>query len=251
MRERRTSRALERIARKAARLVVVLDYDGTLVPIAATPDLAAPDDELLKLLARLAANPRIEVHVVSGRARDALEEWLGDLPVCLWAEHGAFRHRPGSSWESMVAIPDGWNEEVDAAMAFVTATTPGSLLERKKAAVAWHYRNVAPNVAEERAGILRARLAPALEDGRLELVEGRKVIEVRPRGVNKGIVARHLPAAPEATIIAVGDDRTDDDLFEALPPSSVKVAVGAERRLAGYVLPDYRAVRDWLSALAG
>ncbi len=251
MREPDVIGEIERIAAGAARLALVLDYDGTLVPLVATPELASPDDELLALLTKLSGDPRIETHIVSGRARDVLDEWLGALPVWLWAEHGAFRRRPDSSWEATVGLPAGWRHEVEIAGDLVTATTPGSLLERKTAAVAWHYRNVEPGLARERAGVLRARLAPVLERHGLEFVEGNKVLEVRPRGVNKGIVARQLAAAPGGTIVAVGDDRTDDDLFEALPPSSITVAVGGERSHARYTLPDWIAVRDLLRALAG
>jgi trehalose 6-phosphate synthase/phosphatase len=59
-------------------------------------------------------------------------------------------------------------------------------------------------------------------------------------------------AGQEGTaILAIGDDRTDEDLFEALPASSIKVAVGVHRPGAVYVLPDYRAVRELLRSLAG
>ena len=62
-------------------LFLLLDYDGTLVPFAPTPDLAEPDDELILLLQELAARPLTEVHVVSGRSRETLERWLGALPI--------------------------------------------------------------------------------------------------------------------------------------------------------------------------
>ncbi len=248
--EPETIAALRRSFADAAVPIVVLDYDGTLVPIAAMPDLAVPDGELRELLTAMAARPRMQVHVVSGRARDVLDDWLGDLPITLWAEHGAFRRQPFEpAWERFAEIPPGWRAPVESVMELVAASTPGSLLERKSAAIAWHYRNAPGELAGEHARLLRARLAPALRSGEIELVEGRKVIEVRPRGVNKGIVARHLPAGPGTAILAIGDDRTDDDLFEALPPSSVKIAVGVERRRCDDVLPDYRAVRTLLRAI--
>jgi trehalose 6-phosphate synthase/phosphatase len=62
-------------------LFLLLDYDGTLVPFAPTPDLAEPDDKLILLLQELAARPLTEVHMVSGRSRETLERWLGALPT--------------------------------------------------------------------------------------------------------------------------------------------------------------------------
>ena len=74
--------------RRHQRLRLLLDYDGTLVPLARSPGLAAPDEELLVLLERLAESPGIEIDIVSGRPHETLERWFGDLPITLWAEHG-------------------------------------------------------------------------------------------------------------------------------------------------------------------
>ncbi len=78
--------ALAARLRSAERLVLLLDYDGTLVPFARSPDLAAPDRPLRDLLGALAAKPGVRVHVVSGRRKEPLERWLGDLPIALHAE---------------------------------------------------------------------------------------------------------------------------------------------------------------------
>lgn len=86
------------IAEGLFRPVLLLDYDGTLVPLAQSPALASPDLPLLELLAKLAGV--CEVHIVSGRLRDELKHWLGQLPIHLWAEHGAFVHLPASSSSS-------------------------------------------------------------------------------------------------------------------------------------------------------
>lgn len=70
--------------------LLLLDHDGTLVSFAPTPAAAKPDRELRTLLARLAEDARNEVVIVSGRDRDTLAAWLGDLDVALVAEHGAW-----------------------------------------------------------------------------------------------------------------------------------------------------------------
>ena len=86
--------ALTRRLAETDALLLLLDYDGTLVPFAATPELARPDAGLVALLGAIAARPDTEVHVVSGRAREALDHWLGHLPVWLHAEHGFWSRAP-------------------------------------------------------------------------------------------------------------------------------------------------------------
>ncbi|MGH9374081.1 MAG: trehalose-phosphatase, partial [Vicinamibacterales bacterium] len=76
--------------KKAPRLALLLDYDGTLVPIAPTPELAQPQADLLSLLGALAARPGTCVHLVSGRPSAVLGTWFDSLPLVLWAEHGAY-----------------------------------------------------------------------------------------------------------------------------------------------------------------
>ena len=88
--------ALTRRLAETDALLLLLDYDGTLVPFAATPDLARPDPGLVSLLGAAAARPDTEVHVVSGRAREALDHWLGHLPVWLHAEHAFWSRAPDS-----------------------------------------------------------------------------------------------------------------------------------------------------------
>ena len=80
--------------RTAGHRTLLFDYDGTLVPIAALPELATPDEALLRLIGELAELPNTEVHIVSGRSRASLEEWLGKLPVWLHVEHGFWLARP-------------------------------------------------------------------------------------------------------------------------------------------------------------
>jgi trehalose 6-phosphate synthase/phosphatase len=233
----------------APRVVIVLDYDTTLVPVAKVPDLALPDNELLVLLAALAERADTTLHLVSGRPREIMDGWFGHLPVSLWAEDGV-HHRPiGSSWESTMAVPPDWDRRVVPILQQFTASTPGSLVERKSASVAWHYRIAHPEFGARQAHELRMLLGDALSNQPLEVVEGNKVIEVRLRGVSKAAVAAHLSAKSESSVIlAVGDERFDGDLFRGLPASSVRVSIGAGR--GRYLqVEDHRAVRELLRSL--
>jgi trehalose 6-phosphate synthase/phosphatase len=236
-------------AAAASELRVLLDYDGTLVPLARSPELAAPDNEILSLLEALASARRIRVDLVSGRPRQTLEEWFGDLPVSLWAEHGFwYRPREMHDWQSSsLTIPD-WLTRIRPILEQFTAHTPGSHVETKSASIAWHYRRAERDFGARQAHELRMLLGDALSNQPCEVLEGKRVIEVRLRGVSKALVAERVLAEMRSggQLIAIGDDRTDNELFRALPLSSVTIAVGTSPSDARFRVPDHRAVRQLL-----
>ncbi|MGK4005213.1 bifunctional alpha,alpha-trehalose-phosphate synthase (UDP-forming)/trehalose-phosphatase [Sorangium sp. So ce1036] len=240
---------LERV-QHAPRRVWILDYDGTLVPFASMPELAAPDDELLSLLGVLSERDR--VHVVSGRLRADLERWFGALPLDLHAEHGFWSRSRGSrEWIPLEPGAAAWKGEIRAVLEDITRRTPGSFVEEKAVSLAWHYRRADAELAGEHARELRARVAERLPMDALEILGGAKVLEIRPRGVHKGrVVPGILADAPaSAAVIAIGDDRTDEDIFAALPPSAHTIHVGTQTSRAAYRLPDPRAVRRLLRSI--
>lgn len=229
-----------------------MDYDGTLVPLARSPELAAPDEELRSLLEGLATSPGIRVDIVSGRPRQILEGWFGEQPLSLWAEHGFWhRARPGAEWQAAATMGPDALGRIRPILAQFTASTPGSHLEIKTASIAWHYRGAQREFGARQAHELRMLLGDALSNQPFEVLEGEKVIEVRLRGVSKAIVAHrvHAETCADTLVVAIGDDRTDEDLFRALAPSGLTVAVGRRPTCARFRVNDYRAVRQILRAL--
>jgi trehalose 6-phosphate synthase/phosphatase len=238
--------------RETEDLLVFLDYDGTLVPYTATPELARPDAGLLELLEGLASRPRTELHVVSGRAREALERWLGALPISLHAEHGFWSRPPGESeWIPAAEVTGEWREPALAILRDITARTPGSLIEVKSVALAWHYRMADQEAGARRANEVRLHLSQLLSNQPVEILAGHKVLEIRPHGVHKGRIVP--PLSPErlaaTTVLAVGDDRTDEDLFAALPPEAITVRVGPGPTRARFRVDGVAAVRALLRSL--
>ena len=235
-----------------APLRLLLDYDGTLVPFARSPELAIPDDDLLLLLHELSAARGIEVEIVSGRSRGTLERWFGHLSIGLWAEHGFWRRRVSQrKWEPAAAVGIDWMDRLKPIIDQFVSATPGSRLETKSASLAWHYRGAARQFGARQAHELRMLFGHLLSNQPLEVVEGRKVIEVRLRGASKSMVAERVRAEtrPGTVIVAIGDDRVDEELFRALPPSSLTVAVDRRHTIAKYRLDDYKAVRRELRGL--
>ncbi len=247
-------RLVVRAAETASQRLLLLDYDGTLTPLVATPGLAAPTRSLLSLLRTLAEQPATSVHVVSGRDRATLDAWLGGLPVGLHAEHGLWsRMAAGAEWTRADVVPTLPREkDVVALIEDAVKRTPGTLMERKSTGVAWHYRQADPKLAAAELRRLRSALVTLLDGEPAEVHAGHRVLEVRLSGVDKGTaIAPALVGLPDGTaIIAIGDDRTDEQLFAALPPDAMTIYVGDGPSRARLRLSSVAEVRLLLVDLA-
>lgn len=238
--------------REAPRVAMLLDYDGSLVPIAASPELAIPDADLLSLLTALADKPSVDLHLVSGRPRPFLDEWFGHLLMGLSAEHGfGYRAPRDREWLSEMTVPADWADHVLPILDDFVENTPGSWIETKTASLAWHYRAVDAGLGMHQADVLRARLADARRVRPFAILEGKKVIEVRLQGVTKALTVRRILATNAGgRVIAVGDDATDEELFAALPPESLTIGIGDEPISAKYRVGDPDRLRSLLRSIA-
>ncbi|MBS1616028.1 MAG: bifunctional alpha,alpha-trehalose-phosphate synthase (UDP-forming)/trehalose-phosphatase [Bacteroidetes bacterium] len=244
---------LERIEAKyccAEHRLLLLDYDGTLVPFYDQPDAARPDDALLHLLACIAGEPANRLAIISGRDRHTLERWLGHLPLDLIAEHGAWYRVQGGEWESRHDADGSWKTKYIHKLNGFTRATPGALIEEKSYSIVWHYRQCDPFLAQRRVAEIRNALEKNAQAEGLQLLDGNKVLEIRNPAINKGRATRRwLHSEPYDFILAAGDDTTDEDMFKALPTGSVSLRVGSKRSAASFFVKDYKALRRILEQL--
>jgi trehalose 6-phosphate synthase/phosphatase len=207
--------------RKAKKRLFMFDYDGTLTPIVKEPQAAIPSDRVIRNLKQLAANPNNAVWIISGRDQSFLDEWMGHIPeLGLSAEHGSFMRLPHTTeWENLAEHYDmEWQKAVMKVFQYYTERTQGSFIERKKIALTWHYRR-----ADHELGIFQAKECQkkleqtVAKDYEVEVMPGKANLEVRPRFVNKGEIAKRLVneygaeegQAPEF-VLCLGDDFTDE-----------------------------------------
>ncbi|MBE3550426.1 MAG: Alpha,alpha-trehalose-phosphate synthase [UDP-forming] [Brockia lithotrophica] len=233
--------------RKAQDAIFFLDYDGTLVPLVRDPSLAAPDPELLKLLASLARPRKSEVVVISGRSRADLERWLGQLPIALVAEHGLWIRTVEGTWEQAAeGVPEEL-ERLRGVLEFYVDRLPQAFLEEKTFSIAFHYRKADPEMAAVIVPELVDELVQLTANSPLHVLSGHKVVEVRPAGMTKGSAARRF-LRDQSFVFAAGDDVTDEDLFRALPETAITVRVGAKPSHATYTVPTPHDLRKILAA---
>jgi trehalose 6-phosphate synthase/phosphatase len=236
--------------RGSEKRLLLLDYDGTLMPFSTRIEKLRPENDLVQLLAELSHDARNEVVIVSGRDRRRLERWLGELNIGLIAEHGAWARERGHDWKVIENLDDAWKVEVRPIMDLYVDRTPGSFVEEKDFSLAWHYRRTDPALAQVRSRELQDSLTHLTANQNLGVLAGNKVLEVKNSSIDKGRGAlRWVDRRAWDFILAVGDDRTDEDMFGVLPDwaTSIKVGLGPSR--AKYSLDSVAEVRGLLRKL--
>lgn len=224
-----------------------LDFDGTLVAIADTPEAVEVPKGLVSLLAELHERLDGALAVVSGRQIDVLDRFLAPLRLPAAGEHGVQR-RDAAGRMQEAAPPDLGG--VLAAANALASHHAGLLVERKHAAIALHYR-----LAPELERLCLDAMAQAVgTQPRLELLHGKCVVEIKPAGINKGIAIgaflKETPFAGRCPVFA-GDDTTDESGFAVVQaqPGGMGIKIGPGNTHAAQRLAGPPAVLAWLQAL--
>jgi trehalose 6-phosphate phosphatase len=215
-------------------MLVALDFDGTLAPIVPHPDDAALLPQARPVLSQLAQRADTEIALISGRGLDDLVGRIG-LPEVYYAGNHGIEMR-GPDLREVVPAALALQDRVQACSAQLrreVGSIPGVYLEDKTLSLSVHYRMVDDEREQERvrAGV---RHVFAQQPEGLRLTSGKRVLEVRPDiDWHKGKALMFMVAAIEKTRGAsmlpmfVGDDKTDEDGFAALPAYGAGVWVGA------------------------
>jgi trehalose 6-phosphate synthase/phosphatase len=143
-----------------------------------------------------------------------------------------------------------WKRFIRPVIEFYVDRTPGSFIEEKNYSLVWHFRKCDPDLGNIRAIELKDELTSLIANNNLEILEGNKVIEVKNSGINKGRAASQKIAGDDyGFILGIGDDWTDEYLFEELPRSAYTVKVGFVNTKARYSVDTFNDVRKLLVKL--
>lgn len=229
--------------RSSKNRVLFLDNEGTLAadirhlyreygaPKGDVSDLkshgTAPDESVLECLRSLCSDSRNTVVILSGRNREMLEEWFSSVPrIGLAAERGFYYKLPiatGDQWHCMVSKPDNtWKSNAFEIMRQFVKRTQGSFIENKGSALVWQYRDADQHFGSWQAKELSSHLKELLFGWDVEVMEGKGYVEVKLRGINKGLACtKVLSKVTQAFgdvdfVLCLGDDRSDEDMFETV-----------------------------------
>ncbi|HVV66785.1 MAG TPA: bifunctional alpha,alpha-trehalose-phosphate synthase (UDP-forming)/trehalose-phosphatase [Candidatus Saccharimonadales bacterium] len=235
----------------AKKRLLFLDYDGSLVPLIEDYKAAKPPKQLINLLKTLAADKRNEVVLISGRDVTDLDKWFGSLPINLVAEHGAALKRSHKkSWQTIEKVDTKWKRTLIPVLEKYAALTPKARVEIKPHSLVWHYRGSPSYYAQKYAVTIKRALKSIVKDYGLQIVQGNKMLEIKNPRISKGEAAAYWLAGNYDFIMSIGDDATDEELFEALPEAAYSIKVGRGRTAASSRLPSSAEAMKLLNALA-
>jgi trehalose 6-phosphate synthase/phosphatase len=230
----------------------LMDYDGTLAPLKRLPKLALLNKRTSALLNKIVSDIRNTVVIISGRNRKFLEEQFDNINVIMVAEHGYCIKYPGGDWKDNLSIDLSWKKKVLPLLNDYTERLKGTLIEEKSSSLAWHFRDTEEENALQKVNELRDTLSEIIKDEPgLELLEGDKVLEVKSALYNKGTTATGIISQGKYDfILAIGDDNTDEYLFEAIPPNAISIKVGGKPTSAWYNIGSQALIYRLLSVFA-
>ncbi|KAL5544241.1 hypothetical protein UlMin_008025 [Ulmus minor] len=254
--------------RRTNRRAIFLDYDGTVVSRFSISKTPSP--EVISVLNNLCSDPKNTVFIVSGRGKNSLSEWFSQCEnLGIAAEHGYFIRWSGTSdWEIYPLFADyDWKQIAEPVMKLYTEATDGSYIEAKESALVWHHQDADPDFGSSQAKELLDHLESVLANEPVVVKRGQQIVEVKPQGVSKGLVAQKAlsrmisDGKPADFVMCIGDDRSDEDMFESIlniandsslpaAPEIFACTVGQKPSKAKYYLDDTVDVMNLLRGLA-
>ncbi len=231
-------------------VALFLDFDGTLVEIAASPNAVTVAPGLNELLSQVAWHLNGAVAVITGRPIAAIDKHLKGAVRAVAGIHGAER-RTSLGHIIQAEIPPRTLDPAREALSMFCRSNPGVLAEDKGVSIALHYRNAPDLAPQARAAVDECAAA---SHGQLERLDGNMVVELKPASVRKAAaMSAYMNEPPFAgrRPVFVGDDLTDESAFVAVSQTNGYGVIVGERTptAASGRLASVTALHAWLTAL--
>lgn len=233
------------------KLLVLLDYDGTLVPITKTPEDALLPESAKDLIMKINKIKKIKLGVISGRSLKDIKKKVGINDLIYAGNHG-LEWQIFNNTGKLISIQNPRKKltEIKNNLQIVLNKFKGVLLEDKKYSLAIHYRLVDDKLQASFRRYLRYIILPYIKSDEFLITSGKKVYELKPNpGWNKGEFVEFLTKTyytkKKYTLIYMGDDKTDEDVFIKFK-NAVTIKVGIRETNANYYLKNQQEVIGFL-----
>jgi trehalose 6-phosphate synthase/phosphatase len=238
--------------RQAKRKIVILNYDGVLIPLAKDHIGTTLSSELLDSLETISGDGDTDVFVSSGRSKEYLLKNLGGLPLNLFAEHCSwYKGKSDTDWTLLKPVIPEWKEDILPILQTFTDRLPGAAIEEKELSITWHYKKADIEQASHTAKELADNLMAIIQNMNIHLIHGNRAIELYQSGIDITEIAMNLLNTQNFDfILAIGNDWSDEFLFQTLPDSAYTFKVGRIYTEAKYMLKNQSEALKLLKQIA-
>lgn len=218
--------------------LIIVNYDGTLVPLSQSYNNVEPKPELQELLKNLNQTDKTDIVIISSRSKTDLDNWLGTTPVNLTAEHGVWiKEAVEKDWRLFKPLSSEWKSEIIPILEMYTDRLPGAFIEERSYSVSWHYEEADIEQSSFLSKEVGDHLLSITTNIGLQVLQGKGIIEVSNSGVNKGELAMHWFSRKDYDfVMAIGAGWSDEMLFSTLPDHAFTIKVGVLNTQAKYVI---------------
>jgi len=231
--------------------LILLDYDGTLVPFGTDHRITDPGEGVISLLHSLAASRENCVILISGRDKEYLENHFKGVPIILVAEHGGYYKSSDGNWNTMFMSSMSWIPQALTALQALVFQFVGSYIEQKTFSLAWHYRKIADRITDAEIQQILTALRSLPEHQHFVIYDCEFTIELRTPEIDKGtFISRWVGGRYFDFILSLGDSQTDEDVFKRLGDDAFSIKVGNPLGSAArYYLASQQEVLPFLREL--
>ncbi len=216
---------------------LILDLDDKLLSLKSDDQSRQIEQELHDLLNQVRKEKESHVLILSSGTRNDIPGILKKTKLDIITEDGLWLKEGAKDWSvyESATLSQEWKEVLEPLVQIYVDRTPGSFIEERAYALVWNYEKVDPELGKLRAMELKDEMTTLVANLELEIVEGPKFIEIRNIYISKGKAGlRYIREHPVDFNLALGDQRTDEFLFEQLPKDSVSIKIGVYGTHADY-----------------
>lgn len=247
---------IERRLCSAKSILLLLDFDGTLIPIVDRPREAKLPSEMKGMLKFLSRKRGFEVAIISGRSLSDLKQKIGIGNIIYVGNHGLEIDRKGKKFiypRASKSIPI--MKELKKILKARLGSIKGTIVEDKRVGLAVHYRRVKSSDVRQLKRAVRDVFRPFMEKGKIKIGHGKKMVEAKPPIMwDKGKAASMLLDSfkrEKPLSFCLGDDKTDEDAFTALAGKGITIFVGKPKKSrAKFFLKNINEVKIFLKRLS-
>lgn len=222
--------------KKSKKRLILLDYDGTLVPFTDDPQMALPSADLLQTLSLISRNTKNKVVIISNRNKENLDTWLGHLNIDLIAENNTWIKSDGC-WIKNTSALNEWKLDTIHILKILSKNLLGSWIEEKDCSIIWHYRFLETDDAERVVDLIIEHLASLNIKSSLIISKESKSIEIT--SVDKNISTNYFIRNNIFDfMLAIGEDFSNSIEKNETNNAGIPIKVGKDNLETNYYMEN-------------